>query len=80
MRVSISAIGSVVVIQYPPATTFPHSANFTRTVPTVSYKPSASISKHPEALEALPGGFDYAGDFAGQREFPETDPAQFELA
>src|SRR5579872_2932893 len=47
MRVSMSAIGSVVVIPAPPP---------------------------------LPGRLDHAGDFAGQRELPETDPAQFELA
>jgi hypothetical protein len=28
----------------------------------------------------LPARFDHAGDFSGERQFPETDPAQFELA
>src|SRR6266404_1941137 len=47
MRVSMSAIGSVVVIR-PPA-----------------------IS---------PARFDHAGNFTSERELPETDPAQLELA
>jgi hypothetical protein len=28
----------------------------------------------------LPGSLDHARHFSGEREFPETDPAQFELA
>src|SRR5579863_2582522 len=87
MRVSMSAIGSVVVIPCLSPTPLLHYFNpplnpseGPRPDPAHSPSNRSHHRQHVKGPEALPGGFDDAGDFAGQGQLPEADPAQFELA
>src|SRR3954470_12722541 len=84
-RVSMSAIGSVIVMAYwallaAVSVRDGHATDLRRGRGCLAQAPGWSLSKVASAGSGLPAGLGDAGQLAAVRHLPEADPAQAELA